>query len=153
MKPLTLLVFLILGGCQTEPWPAIYEPNQEPRITVTLVDPKQIEHRFELPLYSTVDPLLAMLDCPECDTSRLNPTTVLKDGDRIVLREPVEACISLNQGTEEELTSLPGIGPSLAQRIIAEREANGFFQTLEDIQRVKGIKQALYAKIEARICL
>jgi competence protein ComEA len=35
--------------------------------------------------------------------------------------------------------SLPGIGETLADRIIAYREANGPFQTIEDLQNVVGI--------------
>ena len=45
----------------------------------------------------------------------------------------------LNQGTPEELTELPGIGPFLADEIIRERTSHGPFWYPEDITNVKGI--------------
>jgi competence ComEA-like helix-hairpin-helix protein len=47
--------------------------------------------------------------------------------------------LDINSATVEQLTSLPGIGPKIAQRIIQWREENGSFQTVADIKRVKGI--------------
>ena len=60
--------------------------------------------------------------------------------------------ISLNSATSEELQTLPGIGPSIAQRIIDYRQENTF-QTLEQIKDVKGIGEALFNKIKDKICL
>lgn len=60
--------------------------------------------------------------------------------------------ISLNSTTKEELQTLPGIGPSIAQRIIDYRESSTF-QTLEQIKDVKGIGEALFNKIQDKICL
>lgn len=56
--------------------------------------------------------------------------------------------INLNTATQTDLESLPGIGPSLAERIIAYREQNGPFKAIEDIQKVKGIGPAIFAKIK-----
>jgi competence protein ComEA len=47
--------------------------------------------------------------------------------------------VNINTATAEELESLPGIGEVTAQRIIDYREANGPFETIEDIQNVSGI--------------
>lgn len=47
--------------------------------------------------------------------------------------------IDVNSADARELERLPGIGPELARRIIAEREENGPFVTLSDLQRVSGI--------------
>lgn len=59
--------------------------------------------------------------------------------------------ISINTATPEELDSLPGIGPAIAQRIIDYREANGSFQSIEEITLVSGIGDATYEKIKDRI--
>ena len=47
--------------------------------------------------------------------------------------------IDVNTADAETLQKLPGIGPALAERIVAEREANGPFSGAEDLTRVEGI--------------
>ena len=47
--------------------------------------------------------------------------------------------INPNTATAGSLQRLPGIGPVLARTIVADRAARGPFQTLDDVQRVRGI--------------
>lgn len=47
--------------------------------------------------------------------------------------------IDLNSADEAALTTLPGIGPSKAQAILAFREENGSFKTIDDLKNVTGI--------------
>jgi len=47
--------------------------------------------------------------------------------------------INVNTATEAELSVLPGIGPRLAERIVADRTANGPFDSLDDLTRVRMI--------------
>ena len=58
--------------------------------------------------------------------------------------------INVNTATVEELTSLPGIGPATAAKIVEYREAHPF-ATVEEILEVKGIGPAKYEAIKDRI--
>lgn len=58
--------------------------------------------------------------------------------------EPVD----LNTADAAELDTLPGIGESLAGRIIAYREANGPFETVEELLEVSGIGEKKLADLE-----
>jgi competence ComEA-like helix-hairpin-helix protein len=51
-----------------------------------------------------------------------------------------QGTIDLNTASASELEKLPGVGPKTAAKIVAEREANGPFASLQDVEkRVKGI--------------
>jgi competence ComEA-like helix-hairpin-helix protein len=47
--------------------------------------------------------------------------------------------LDLNRATTRDLERLPGIGPALAERIVASRERAGRFASIEDLQRVPGL--------------
>ena len=52
---------------------------------------------------------------------------------------PAAARVDVNHADEAALCALPGVGPVLAGRIVAEREQNGAFYYPEDLLRVSGI--------------
>ncbi|MGY4706356.1 ComEA family DNA-binding protein [Candidatus Bipolaricaulota sp. J31] len=59
----------------------------------------------------------------------------------------VKGPLNLNSATPEELEELPGIGPELARRIVAYREAHGPFRSVEELLEVPGIGPAILARI------
>lgn len=59
--------------------------------------------------------------------------------------------VNINSATSDELTSLPGIGAAKADAIVAFREENGDFSSIEDIKKVSGIGDATFANIESMI--
>jgi competence protein ComEA len=61
--------------------------------------------------------------------------------------------VNINTASAEELDALPGIGPTKAQAIVDYRNANGPFKSIEDIQKVSGIKSGEFSKIQDYIKL
>lgn len=56
--------------------------------------------------------------------------------------------VNINKATATELTSVPGIGASTAQKIITYREENGKFQTIEDVKKVSGIGDSKFESMK-----
>lgn len=52
---------------------------------------------------------------------------------------PTDLRVDVNTASRTALEQLPGIGPSLAERIVADREAHGPFHSLAELDRVPGI--------------
>lgn len=61
--------------------------------------------------------------------------------------------ININTATQTELETLPGIGPSTAEKIINYRKENGKFGSIEDIKKVSGIGESKYSKIKDYIII
>lgn len=103
----------------------------------------------------------------KADLSQINLAALLEDGKQIYvpgfgekrtattavqrIGENNSGLINLNTASSSELDKLPGIGPALAERIIAYREQHGSFAAIEDITKVSGIGPALLEKIRNKI--
>lgn len=61
---------------------------------------------------------------------------------------PGDAQIDLNAATHWELTTLPGVGEALADRIIAYRSEHGGFDTVEELMEVRGIGESLFEAVK-----
>ena len=97
------------------------------------------------------------------DQSQLNLAQVIEDGQQItVLAQgavpPASAgtvgaggSVDLNTADATALETLDGIGPALAQRILAYRTAHGGFRTVNDLQNVTGIGPKKFAAIKANV--
>ncbi len=103
----------------------------------------------------------------DADKTGINLARLMDDGERLdipfggggsdfVLQpastEPplvaVTELVNINTASQAELETLPGIGPTTAQKIIVYRTDNGPFQTTEDIINVSGIGPGTYERIK-----
>lgn len=84
----------------------------------------------------------AQAAAPKSETSSTAPAVKSEDGPVIV---------DLNTADQEDLETLPGIGPELAARILAYRETIGAFVSKEQIMDVEGIGEKRYADMEQLI--
>ena len=79
----------------------------------------------------------------------LNLARHVTDGEQILVPHKGDGAdsggglVNLNQANADVLEQLPGVGPVLAARIVADRDANGPFATLEDLGRVPGVGDAI----------
>lgn len=97
------------------------------------------------------------------DTARINLAKKLRDEDYIFIDSKSEknsstssgntseGKVNINTATKEELMTVPGIGEVTAQNIIAYREKNGDFSTLEDLKKVGRIGDKTLEKFKDKI--
>ena len=93
----------------------------------------------------------------------VNLARVLVDGEQIVVTDaptaPAPAAegpgapmvLDLNTATAAALDTLPGVGPVLAARIVAWRDANGPFRSVEELGEVSGIGEAILGQVRALV--
>ncbi|HEX6312576.1 MAG TPA: ComEA family DNA-binding protein [Acidimicrobiia bacterium] len=112
---------------------------------------------------------------PEADLDRLNLAAPLGDGQRVLVQrigdppapaDPGSAGggsagagdpgatnqpVNLNTATTEQLETLPGIGPVLAEAIVAERDRRGGFRSVNELRDVRGIGDQRFADLEGLV--
>lgn len=88
------------------------------------------------------------------DVTGINLAERLSDGQMIFIGNAQsmqlssDSRVNLNLATEADLDSLPGVGPVMAGRIIAWRESNQRFHSIEELQEVPGIGPKVFANLK-----
>lgn len=63
------------------------------------------------------------------------------------------APVDLNTATLEELQTLPGVGPTLAMRIVEYRERSGGFERVEELMNVRGVGEVSFLRLRGLITI
>jgi competence protein ComEA len=61
------------------------------------------------------------------------------------------APVNLNTATAEQLATIPGVGPKMAERIVDYRQKNGGFKKVEDLMNVSGVGEKSFLKMRPLI--
>lgn len=92
---------------------------------------------------------------PSQDEKELEEEYITKEsGKGVIISDEVNdnseksLSVNINIANQEELENLPGIGPSIANKIIEYRNQNGRFKNIEDIKNVTGIGESKFEKIK-----
>jgi competence protein ComEA len=96
------------------------------------------------------------------DLTLINLAARLQDGQQVVVPGPAtgagtaataagDAPVSLGSATVDQLDELDGIGPTLAERIVEHRQANGGFASVDQLAEVEGIGEKRLAALKAAL--
>lgn len=174
-KALLLILFLCVIGTILTVWKTNRE-NRWRNITLRIQIDGAVANPgiYQLPEGARVEDAIQYAGGlrEDADTSKLNLVARVKDGQRITVPfiklsqfnmsqpaspsnewvfPPTQGKLDINTATVEELASLPGIGPSLANKIVRYRQSVGRFNYLEELLNVPGIGEKKLERIRPYI--
>lgn len=138
---------------------SVYVSGQVENISVV-----ELEDNGDLHLVDAVNKAGGMTDLADADA--VNLAEKLTDGQHIhiptkeiLLQEKNFSgtssgdLVNINTADVEQLATLKGIGPAMAQRIIDYREQNGKFKTVDELKNVRGIGQKKFDTLKDKITI
>ena len=177
-KENTELTGVLSGGMENEPSvpePTPSEEQEKEELVVYICGAVNVPGIYTLTEGSRLHEVITLAGgfSAEADTDYHNLARNVEDGERIYIVSYAEtkeltieqqvvgeegeqketSLINLNTATAEQLTSLPGIGASKAESILAYRRQVGQFADIEEIKNVSGIGDAMFAKIKDKITI
>jgi comEA protein len=104
-------------------------------------------------LLAAVAPYLTLASAPAGPTPRAETATPPPAAEPAGRSTEADAgtVVDLNRATAAELQALPGIGPSLASRIVAWRTGHGPFRSVDELERVPGIGHKTATRLQPRV--
>ncbi|WP_404404000.1 helix-hairpin-helix domain-containing protein [Jeotgalibacillus malaysiensis] len=145
---------------QTEGASAVLE---DPFIFVDVKGEVKHEGVYEMKIGDRVIDLIQKAggELPEADMAAVNMAQKLQDEMVIMVpaisseltgNQPVQSdTININNATQSELETIPGIGPAKASAIIQYREEHGQFKSIEEIMNISGIGEKTFEKLKESI--
>lgn len=158
---------IIDSTVQTQADQPVEEEIIQVYVTGAVANPDVYRLDAEARVYEAVDMAQAL---PEANLSTINMAQKLEDGQAVLIPRQGEeetpsmsesfitssglsgsgktGKVNINKANIQELDALPGIGPTLAQRIIDYRTTHGPFTSIESLNEVSGIGEKKYADLQ-----
>ncbi len=142
------------------------EEKEDAVVTVYVCGAVVHEGVYELGSNSRVNDALVAAGgfAEDADTDNINLAAKVQDGEKVYFPRLGEvtdyslgndsdgqSVININTAGTSELTSLPGIGETRAERIVAYRQSHGSFANIEELKNVSGIGDNIYEGLEEYI--
>lgn len=142
------------------------EEKEDAVVTVYVCGAVVHEGVYELDSNSRVNDALVAAGgfAEDADTDNINLAAKVQDGEKVYFPRLGEvtdyslgndsdgqSVININTAGTSELTSLPGIGETRAERIVAYRQSHGSFANIEELKNVSGIGDNIYEGLEEYI--
>lgn len=119
---------------------------------VELVNRQANSSRLDLGIFSESTPYKYLYKGSEPANRVINPgDSLLSKMAQVPDAKTIDLKIDINHCGAFDIEALPGIGPVLAENIVAFRDSIGGFKGLDDLNKVKGIGPAKFALIKDRI--
>ena len=161
---IALLVWLLWPRVEPEDISFVESGSAEVRqseISIHVVGEVVSPGLYQLPIGSRVSDLVEMAGgvSENASMSSVNLARILVDGEQVIVKSSVEfqqeldSKISINDASADQLDEIPGVGPSIASRIIDHREENGPFSSLQQLTDVSGIGPKMFENIKDLIRL
>ncbi len=159
---------ILVAGAPPTGQPVTLVPAPTPRqIAVYVSGEVAAPGVYYLPEDSRIQDALAVAGgaLETADLQEINLAQFVSDGERLDIpkqrpelviggnADPQVSVININTASQAQLEALPGVGPTLAQRIITYRSENGRFTRVEDLLKVSGIGSALLERIRNQITI
>jgi competence protein ComEA len=140
---------------------SIVSPDEAGTIVVAIDGSVEKPGVYELPYGSRVHDLLDAAGgyLSTSDLSAINQAALLIDGQRLyvpsreatetakVAASPAPLLLDINRASAKDLEQLPGIGAVKAEAIVAYRNQNGPFRSVDDLLMVQGITEGVMGEI------
>lgn len=141
------------------------EQNIFVQVSGAVVSPGVYELPEDSRVYAAIEAAGGLLQT--ADDSDINQAAILEDGQKIYVYSAEEMAklqeaaiaeesandglVNINTADVQLLTTLPGIGENKAKQIVAYRDSNGAFSSIEDIKNVSGIGDGIFNQINSLI--
>ena len=168
LAALAILFFIGLAEDDTPALPPLSPPVK--KISVYLsgqvknISVVELEDNGSLHIIDAVNKAGGLTDL--ADTAAINMAEPLTDGQHVhiptkeiflqaqnISAPTANDLININTADADELATLKGIGPALAQRIIDYREQNGGFKSIDEIKNVRGVGEKKFAAFKDKITI